>query len=970
MAERKLARAAPRIAAQLLLGLGASTLAAPVFAQDFPLTRLVDDRTPLPDGAGALGPIGDFALDPTGNLAFVGGGRVFAIVGGLLHAVSDAAVEVDNVEIDGSRVYWSEQGGDGGDAILAWEAGATSIVVDEDTHVPDTDCTFGGGAGGFAEDWRRIGESIVFRGVSEEPGCDDAEGTYRSKDGVIEVLADRRTAIEDAGQLLPCDFASLEGDRVLLRCAAPGGGSALYLREADGTLQLVVGPGYGLLPGASVSAAVLRDVKVVFLAPGADRLWTRPGAPILYAWSPFGLAALVRTGRNQPNLDGSRYRFDGRRVAADVSSSRFGPALYLRGEVLRETDIALDLNETGAVRSLALGEFAGDWLPFGVLLDDGSRAVWAARVDGRLARLAGPGDVLEGRTVLSAQLGRSTGGTVVVGVVFADGACAACDRPAWDALYAAELTPPVVIPAAPGVRFTRLLDEGVIDLHRPPDSFVLDPSGNFSFKVGRELFAGIDGRIHAIGVVDADYTTLVIDGSRVFWSSKGEDEEGGGAIFTWERGFPELVVGEDTSIPGTSCTFWAGENGVQQGWQIDDEGELLFWGRSDDRTAECDGLWRRYRWREGRIEAIPPMVIEDGGSRLECEIESVDGDRRLGSCAASRHDLPALYLFEGDGSFTKVAAPGDPMPGRNARFGGVGRATLRGGSVVFLGSPENDDWPFEPGVYSWHAGVLRTLVEPDSDPYASIGYLFNGRRVATYYGYSPRRKLQLVDPDGSDARLVDLGVFRDGARFPWHFAGDWLPFDVFSEYGLHDSVYAARSDGMFFRILGPGDLLDGRIVCGASLVFPSRPTGSRVALSVSFQPAVRCNLDRAIYAVELPRRTVAIDVRPHGRRNRIHPSRRELVPVALLGSADFDVADVDVASLGFGPGGAPLWRGATESRDLDGDGFVDLLARFRSRETGIARGEGEACLSGETTEGVAFEGCDAVRTVPRGVRSR
>ena len=84
--------------------------------------------------------------------------------------------------------------------------------------------------------------------------------------------------------------------------------------------------------------------------------------------------------------------------------------------------------------------------------------------------------------------------------------------------------------------------------------------------------------------------------------------------------------------------------------------------------------------------------------------------------------------------------------------------------------------------------------------------------------------------------------------------------------------------------------------------------------------------------------------------------------MALLGSADLDVADVDVASLAFGPDGAAPWRGRVARRDVDGDGFDDLVARFRQRETGIARGDGEACLAGETADGVAFEGCDAVRT--------
>ena len=37
---------------------------------------------------------------------------------------------------------------------------------------------------------------------------------------------------------------------------------------------------------------------------------------------------------------------------------------------------------------------------------------------------------------------------------------------------------------------------------------------------------------------------------------------------------------------------------------------------------------------------------------------------------------------------------------------------------------------------------------------------------------------------------------------------------------------------------------------------------------------------------------------------------------------------------------------------------------FRTQDTGIKSGDTEACLSGETDDGVSIEGCDSVRTVP------
>jgi hypothetical protein len=121
--------------------------------------------------------------------------------------------------------------------------------------------------------------------------------------------------------------------------------------------------------------------------------------------------------------------------------------------------------------------------------------------------------------------------------------------------------------------------------------------------------------------------------------------------------------------------------------------------------------------------------------------------------------------------------------------------------------------------------------------------------------------------------------------------------------------------------------------------------------------------DNVGWGIDAPTRIdVAIDVRPDSSENPVNPGSNGVLPVALLGSGSFDVMNVDPGSLALGVNAAPAVKMAYA--DANGDGWMDLVAHYRTPETGTAYGDTSICLTGATIDGVEFAGCDTIRTVP------
>lgn len=95
----------------------------------------------------------------------------------------------------------------------------------------------------------------------------------------------------------------------------------------------------------------------------------------------------------------------------------------------------------------------------------------------------------------------------------------------------------------------------------------------------------------------------------------------------------------------------------------------------------------------------------------------------------------------------------------------------------------------------------------------------------------------------------------------------------------------------------------------------------------------------------------------------INPRSEGDTPVAILGSATFQVSSIDPASLRFGPGGSTPSPNQVHFEDVNGDGIIDLVAQFPTQKIGIRCNDTALFLTGKTTSGAGIQGSEELQTV-------
>jgi hypothetical protein len=111
---------------------------------------------------------------------------------------------------------------------------------------------------------------------------------------------------------------------------------------------------------------------------------------------------------------------------------------------------------------------------------------------------------------------------------------------------------------------------------------------------------------------------------------------------------------------------------------------------------------------------------------------------------------------------------------------------------------------------------------------------------------------------------------------------------------------------------------------------------------------------------------VVVDIKPGSNRNSFNLKSKGVLPVSILGSDDYDVAEIDVPSLLLEGEVAPLRSRLRESAD----GYLDLKLKFSSEAVQNALGNlqpgqtYDVWITGKFKDGTRILGSDFIVAVP------
>ena len=519
----------------------------------------------------------------------------------------------------------------------------------------------------------------------------------------------------------------------------------------------------------------------------------------------------------------------------------------------------------------------------------------------------------------------------------------------------------------------------------PAAAVVLESGDLIVTRTGTLTGGPSEGIVYRVDLTNG-VATVVSSGGLMFRLNRVEIDAGGDLLISSRLlGSPNVIVGPgilrvDPETGEQSVVSAGGLFGNPQGFAIDANGDLYVadLGFEDDYESQPE------RIIHVDVETGEQTLISEGG-RLLTPVDvaiAPDGDLLVADRDAPSRFTPSGAIVRvdretGAQSIVPIAAGGQVLEPVALAYATNGMLLVldsygSAASVLVVDPETGEQFPLSVGGLL--SGPRDFALEPtgnllvlDSGSLLRIGLFFQellaSRGIfaaASGIAVVPSSRIA-ASPDPLDLGAVALGASAEGTITLRNAGGGELDVSGVEIVDDPAGVFTLVAPPIAPFGLSAGETIDMTIAFSPVALGPATAT-----LRVTSDDPALPVLSLAILGEGVPL-PVAIDVRPATEHNFVSPGGPGLIPVAVLGGESFDVATIDRATLAFGPAGAaPLGSGGFRL-DVNRDGWRDLVSFYRIDETGIAPGDGEACVTGATVDGVPFEGCDTVVTIACGL---
>ena len=189
---------------------------------------------------------------------------------------------------------------------------------------------------------------------------------------------------------------------------------------------------------------------------------------------------------------------------------------------------------------------------------------------------------------------------------------------------------------------------------------------------------------------------------------------------------------------------------------------------------------------------------------------------------------------------------------------------------------------------------------------------------------------------------------------------------------------AGHEDVMIIKVNGKGEIPNCNIINNTFAVVTNTNATTRVTNATTQQFSAIVS-DKNLFVKDTSAREsvicyftdtieVDIDIKPESEDNRININDHGVIPVVILGTADFNVNQVDPSTCSL-QGMSVKMVGKSNKFlcnyiDVNYDGFDDLLVKIEDSDGNFEVGQTEATLNCELYDGTPIEGNDSICIVP------